>query len=140
MTTSVLSLNYASIVFCAVASMVIGSIWYSPVLFGNAWIRMNGLTGMSKQDMMKDARKAYAVSLASALVLAYVLSVFANLLGITTVDEGIEMGVWLWAGLTASTMATNYAYTKRPVALLCIDAGYWGAVVLTMAGILAVWR
>lgn len=140
MTAGVLSINYAAIVFCAVASMVIGSIWYSPLLFGNAWIRLNGLSGKSKKDMMKDARKAYSISLVCALILAYVLSVFTVLLGITTVDEGIEMGLWLWLGLTASTMTTNYAYTKKPAKLLCIDAGYWGAVVLTMSAVLAVWH
>jgi hypothetical protein len=140
MTADALTINYVAIAFCAVSSMVIGSLWYSPFLFGTAWIELNGLGNKTKEAMMKDAKKAYGISIACALVLAYVLAMFTALLGVTTVDEGVVMGFWLWLGLTAMTMATSYAYLKKPLKLLCIDSGYWCAVILTMSGILAVWR
>ena len=35
-------MNYWAILVAAVSSFLLGGLWYSPVLFGNAWNRENG--------------------------------------------------------------------------------------------------
>ena len=38
------SINYWAVIVAAVAYFVLGALWYSPVLFGNAWMRSIGKT------------------------------------------------------------------------------------------------
>ena len=39
-----INLSLIAIVVAAVAGMVIGALWYSPLLFGNAWLKAIGKT------------------------------------------------------------------------------------------------
>ena len=47
--------NWIAIVVAAVASFLLGGLWYSPVLFGKAWQRETGLTDeqLKKGNMAK---------------------------------------------------------------------------------------
>ncbi len=37
-------INYWAVLVAAVVSMVIGALWYSPVLFGKLWMKYSGLS------------------------------------------------------------------------------------------------
>ena len=37
-----ISLSVTAIIVAAVAGMAIGALWYSPILFGNAWLKAIG--------------------------------------------------------------------------------------------------
>ena len=49
-----MSVNYLAVVVAAVVSIIIGSLWYSPLLFGNVWMRLQRFT---KKDMDKAKQK-----------------------------------------------------------------------------------
>ena len=48
-------LNYLAIIAAAISTFVIGGLWYSPAVFGKAWMRENGFTeeDMKKGNMIK---------------------------------------------------------------------------------------
>jgi len=52
-----IELNYLAIIAAAIASMLIGWLWYGP-LFGKQWMK---LAGLKKSDMKKMKKKAGAM-------------------------------------------------------------------------------
>ncbi|MGB4971685.1 MAG: DUF1761 domain-containing protein, partial [Cyclobacteriaceae bacterium] len=43
-------LNYWAILVSALSTFLIGGLWYSPAVFGKAWMKENGLT---EEDLKK---------------------------------------------------------------------------------------
>jgi len=60
------SVNFVSIIVAALAYMLLGALWYSPVLFGNAW--MKGI-GKTKEQVTADASP---VNYVWALILSFI--------------------------------------------------------------------
>ena len=67
-------INYFSLVLAGVASMIVGFIWYSPMLFGNSWMKLSGYTADSLKKAQKEMGKWYGISFVLSLISAYVLS------------------------------------------------------------------
>ena len=59
------SLNWLAIIVAALASFAIGSLWYSPVLFGKVWQRETGIT----DEKAKSANMGKIMGLAFVLML-----------------------------------------------------------------------
>ena len=52
MTPSV-DINYLAVFVAAIINMIIGSFWYSPLLFAKPWMRALNLDQKKMQDMKK---------------------------------------------------------------------------------------
>src|SRR3989337_3239270 len=59
------SVNYLAVVVAAVASMIIGAIWYSPRVFGKMWMRLTGNT--MGQTAGQSAGRGYLVTFIGSL-------------------------------------------------------------------------
>ena len=83
------SVNYLAVVVAAVASMIIGAIWYSPRVFGRMWMRLTGKT----MDQMagQSAGRGYLVTFIGSLVTAWVLAVFVDFTNATSIGEHGEL-------------------------------------------------
>ena len=67
--------NYLAILVAAVAGMIVGALWYSPLLFGNVWMKLMGLGRKQLQAAKKKGMgKSYFLSFVALLVMAYVIS------------------------------------------------------------------
>ena len=49
-----MAVNYLAVLVAAIVSMVIGGLWYSPLLFGNVWMKLSGIT---QKDVEKAKKK-----------------------------------------------------------------------------------
>lgn len=117
-----MDINYVGLIAGAVSSMIVGSLWYSPLMFAKPWMK---LVGMSDSNM-KDANMTVFMGkmLAISLVEAFVVSNFLKMLGIIDVSGALQVIFWAWLGFTAATMGANYIAGKKPLQLYLIDAGY----------------
>ncbi len=130
------TINYLAVLVAAVASMVVGFIWYGP-LFGKVWM---GLTGKRPEDAKgPDAMRGYAVSFIAALITAYILSHLVDYAGAKTYQEGAVAGFWVWLGFVATTMGVNYVFSGKPLKLYLIDAGNQLVSIAVMGAIVAAW-
>lgn len=95
--------NYLAVLVSAVAAYILGALWYSPVLFGNLWMK---LSNMSKKDLDKSKQKgmakSYILNFVGNLVIAYVLAHIVKYAQATTLMEGIQTGFWMWLGFAAT--------------------------------------
>jgi hypothetical protein len=132
--------NYIAVGVSAVVAFVIGMLWYSPLLFANAWMK---LSGRSNGDLNKAKKKGMAGTMlagfASILVMSYVLAYFVGLAGASTVLEGAQVGFLLWLGFIATVMLGIVLWENKPVKLYVLNIAHYFVVMLMMGAILAVW-
>ena len=137
-----MGIDLRSVLVAAIASMVVGFLWYSPVLFARPWMVLMGYDPEDKtrlEEMRKGAGKMYALSFLASLVSAMVL---AKIILITTVGSalyGMKVGFAVWLGFVTTVQLTNVLFAKQPVKLYLINTGYQLVCYLVMGAILAVW-
>jgi hypothetical protein len=129
-------LNYLAIFTAAVSAFLIGGLWYSPVLFGKAWMKASGLdeTAMQKRKM----GMVFTAALLLALVISFNLAAFLQ--GPPNLTWGIAAGALAGIGWVATAMGVTYLFEARPLKLFFIDAGYHAVSFMVMGGILGAWK
>ncbi len=102
--------------------MVVGMLWYSPIMFAKPWMK---LTGMSDSNMKgTNMGKFMGTMFIISLVESYVLFNFERSFGVIAIHQALQLVLWAWLGFTAMTMAANYVAGKKPKNLFLIDASY----------------
>ena len=133
-------INYLAVFLSAILSMIIGSLWYSPIMFGNIWMKLGG---MSPKDIEKAKKKGmgklYFAAFIGSLVAAFILAHFVQYVIASTFFEGMETGCWLWLGFVAPVLLGSVLWESRPVRYYLINVSYWLVNLALMGGILAVW-
>lgn len=130
-------LNYWAIIVAAVATMVIGYIWYMMPVFGRTWMQ---LIGKQEADLKKAAGPAMGFMVVLSLLTAYILAHFVVYANASTWMDGAITGFWAWLGFGFTTIASMNIYAQRPWKLTFIDAGYRLVSLVVMGGILAAWK
>lgn len=95
-----MDINYWAVFLSAIASMIVGSIWYGP-LFGKTFIKAQGLDKKSKAEqeaMMKGMVLSYVWQFLASLVMFYVLAFLMSVLGGTGIAAGMELALLVWLG------------------------------------------
>jgi len=95
-----MDINFVAVVGAAIASMAVGSTWFSQSLFGKAWLREAGISGGEiDKAKAKGMGKTYAAAFVGALITAYVLAYFVGHPGMAS--AGATIGFWAWLGFLA---------------------------------------
>ena len=137
-----MGINLWSVLVAAVATMILGFLWYSPFLFARPWTVLMGYDPNDKakiEEMQKGAGKIYGAAFVASLVSAFVL---AKIIDITTVNSalyGMKIGFAMWLGFVTTVQLTGVLFAKQPVKLYLINTGYQLVCYLAMGAILAVW-
>jgi hypothetical protein len=138
-----ISINYLAILIAAIASMVIGFLWYGPI-FGKKWIAMMGwseeqITEAKKKGMAK----SYVLNFIGSLVMSYVLAhalIFASAyMKVDGVSAGVTVGLWNWLGFIAPVTLGAVLWERRPWKLWVLNNGYYAVALVIMGIILAIW-
>lgn len=133
-------INFLVILVAAIVNMVLGFLWYSPILFGKKWLTAIGKTEDQLKSEKKGMGKVYLLSFLGALVMAYVLVHIVSYTGAATISGGIQAGFWMWLGFVVTTSLGGLLFEKRPAVLFYINSGYYLVALIIMGAILAVWR
>jgi len=134
--------NLWSVLVAAIATMVVGFLWYSPLLFARPWMVAMGYDPDDKaklEEMRKSAGKSYAIAFVASLVAAFVLG---KIIDVTTVDAalyGMKIGFAVWLGFVTTVQLTAKLFGNQPTKLYLINTGYQLVCYLAMGAILAVW-
>lgn len=128
-----MELNYLAILLSALSTFLIGGLWYSPALFGKAWMKENGF----KEEDMKDANmvKIFGLAFVLALISAINLAMFMG--PEKDVTMGAAYGFAAGFGWVATFVGTHYLFERKSFKLFLINAGY-SVVALTIMGVIIV--
>ncbi|WP_248724570.1 DUF1761 domain-containing protein [Seonamhaeicola sp. ML3] len=154
--------NFIAILVAALVPMILGFIWYGPMLFQKAWMKESGVT----EEKMKSGNMPVIFGI--SLLLSVVLSFFTQFLvvhemGVMGMTEGQLEGETVkaflaeWAGKYRSfghgaihgafagimfvfpVMATNGLFERKSWKLTFINAGYWTVALAIMGSIISGW-
>ncbi len=128
-------INYLAVIVAALVQMVVGALWYSPLLFAKPWMKAVGKT----MEEMRSSASMYLFPALGALLTAYVMAHIIDYTGAITLGQGLQTGFWLWLGFTAPAVGVDIVFAGRPKELFYINAGYHLVNFLLAGAILAVW-
>lgn len=128
--------NFLAVLVAAIINMIVGSIWYSPAVFGRRWM---ALVGKRMEDMRGGGGRAYAGIFVAALILAYVMARVVGLAHAQTVGQGAGVGFWMWIGFVATATAGDFIFAGRPPGLYILNNGYQLIALIIIGAVLAVW-
>lgn len=133
-----LPVNYLAVLVAAVASMVVGFVYYSPFVVGKQWMKLSGITDMKPKGA--DMARIYGTSFVLALISAYVL-VFLMVTGMaffhsSKLTAAILAAVWAWVGFVMPVQVTDFLFAKKPIKLVAINTIYQLLSLLTMGAVL----
>lgn len=136
-------LNWLAVVVAAISTMLVGFVWYSPLLFAKPWMREMGYDPNDKakvQEMQKSAGPAYMGSMIASLVTAFTLALFFHWLHVENIHIGFMAVFHIWLGFVATVQFTGALFMKQSMKLFAINTGYQLVCYLIMGAILTVWR
>ncbi len=124
-------MNYLAIIAAAIAAFVFGAVWYTTL--GKRWMAACGKTEAEIRNQGKSMPVGPMVASAIGLiVMSWALAGLIGHLGPgqVTLRNGIISGAFCWLGFVVTTVAVNYAYQGRKVALTVIDGAHWLGVLV----------
>ncbi|MGL4339560.1 MAG: DUF1761 domain-containing protein [Rhodoglobus sp.] len=133
-------INYIAVALATLSTMAVGSIWYTPKVFGNYWMKAAKITPSGKTaDAVRPLIITLLVSFVTAWVLAGAAFISHDFYGGSFLVNAIITGVILWAGFTAARLITHDQFDGRPAGLTVLNASYELTIVVVMAIIIGVW-
>ncbi len=130
------SINPLAFILASAVPMVVGFIWYSPQVFGKAWMKAAGLDKLSKKQINEGMGTTMGINILFALVTSYVLTHLLNFLQVTTIPMAIQASFWIWLGFIASTQVSDALFNKRPTNFILINISYRLVTIITMSVVL----
>ena len=129
-------INHIAVFVCAVTSLVIGALWWSPLLFAKAWQRENSLS--DEQLAKANLPVTFGLTFVLAWLMSYNLAFFLGAPG-TTWQWGIAAGL-LAAFWVVGTFIIIALFEQRSLKYILIDCGYVVAYFAVIGLILGIWR
>ena len=132
-------IGIAVIPLAAVAGWAAGAAWYGAL--GKQWSASLGwgteeLAQMRQQSPLWPMLFSFLAELVMALILVIVIGpVISEGIGLRCLHGAID-GAVVWLGFVVTTNGVNYAFQRRSLALLVIDAGHWLLVLLIQGALI----
>jgi len=125
------NLNWLAIIVAAISSFIIGSLWYSALMFQKPWMRANKFTDESLKgaSMLKIFGLAFLLMLLASFSLAMYLGLDAG------AGFGAAAGFMAGAFWVMAFMGVTYLFERKPLSLFLIN-GLYSVVALTVMGII----
>jgi len=130
-------INYLAVFVAALSTFVLGGLWYSPLLFGKVWMRVNNF---SESDVATFSKaRMFGWSFIFALIMSLNLAMFLAAPG-TNLTWGMAAGALTGVGWVAMAIAIIGVFENRSWAYILINGGYMIVAFVLMGAILGVWR
>jgi len=130
--------NPWAVVAAVMVNMVIGALWYSPLLFGNRWLKA---IGKRPEDIsQEDASKSMALSIVPATVSALLLALACGMLNIQTAAGALLTALMISVGFIGMNAFNLVLFEGRSMVVTVINTGYTWVSFSVGAIIIALWR
>lgn len=141
MLTEIGSMNYIAILVASVVVFLLGWLWFSPVLFGNIWMKLNKISSSqmkaAKAKGMKGMMPQMLWGFLSTVVMVWVLNMVIEYSSASTIMDAVSVSFFVWLGFIATTMLGMVLWERKPFALYVITSTHY-LVSLIIAGIILV--
>lgn len=133
-------INLLSVLVAAIASTVVGFVYYSPAVLGKPWMKLMGMTEKSMKEAQKKMGPMYGLSFVATLVAAYVLAHFVFLAdyfySIDPMTTGLTTAFFAWLGFVMPVQLTDFIFGGKKLNLFLINTGYQLVSFLAMGAVI----
>ena len=129
-------INWLAVLASVVAMQAIGALWYSPLLFGKAWLKA---VGKSQEDLGSPSR-AMANAVVMAIFTCVAMAMLVSWTGASGAAQGLMLGLIVGIGFCAAVIGTNAGFEGRPFTLIAINSGHYMTDMIAVALILTLWK
>lgn len=140
------TINWLAVLVAGISAFVLGGVWYSPALFGKAWMSENKMT---VEDVKKgNAAKIYGWAFILSLIMAANLAMYLADAPATCPAEcvqktditwgtiaGFLSGLWPFCGIAIVGL-----FEHRSARYIFINGGYILVALTLMGAIIGLWR
>lgn len=135
------NVNVWAVLVSTLAAFIIGGLWYSPVLFANAWTKGQGWSeAQCAAHKAKGCAGPFATALITYGVMAWIMSVIATQMKMPGDWMcALGYGFTCWLGFSMPITLTNAKFSGTPTCVWAIDAGYSLVSLIAMAEVLLLW-
>ncbi|HYW82372.1 MAG TPA: DUF1761 domain-containing protein [Spirochaetia bacterium] len=130
--------NWLAVIVGTVFNMVLGFLWYGPIL-GKPWLAAMEKMGKKRTDMKMSA-VSFLLPLIGAFVSCLVLDLIIIAFGTHTWWMGLIAGAVVWIGVGASATLTAGVFEGRPTALWVIGFFYFLVIYVAEGFLFTVWK
>jgi hypothetical protein len=128
--------NWIAVLVAGISAFVLGGVWYSPALFGKAWMKENNF---SPEDIKsRNKGKVFGLSLLLTLLMSVNLAMYLNAPNINFqlgLLYGLLAGVWVFCGIAMVAL-----FELKTGKYIFINGGYCFFALGLMGAILGAWR
>jgi hypothetical protein len=139
MTLQVTGFNVWALLVSVGSQMVIGWLWYSPLMFGTVWLRLIKKARSGDIDRAVAVR-AMSLGIVPALLSVLSLAVILSCTHAATVADALLIGTLLSVGLIGMNYVNLYVFEERSWHLVLINTGHVLVALNTAAVILTAWK
>lgn len=157
-------MNFYAILFAAASTLVVGAVWYSPMLFANAWMKESGLTEeqLKKGNMLKIFGLTFIFSIMIAMIMQVLTIHQFGAIGMVggdptkalpsynafmadygtvfrTFKHGALHGFMTGLFFALPLIAINGLFERKSWKYIFIHAGYWIVSLTIMGAIVCGW-
>ena len=130
------TVNWLAVLVSGISAFVLGGVWYSPALFGKAWMAENNMT----VDEVKKGNKGkiFGWSFILSLVMAANLGMFINTPDMNLsqgIIYGLLTGLWIFCGIAIVGL-----FEHKSAKYIFINGGYMLVALGLMGAIIGIWR
>ena len=135
-------LNYWAVLVAAAIAMIVGSLWYSPLLFAQPWLRLLGKTMEQLTEEGHGSVVAMTAAVIGSLITAYVTGACHQRVirlaraGRRHCGGGIALG---GASLGVQNLL-GFLFSARPIRLWLLDGGNQLVTFVLMGLVIGLWR
>ncbi len=133
------TINWLAVLVAGISAFVVGGIWYSPALFGKAWMKQNNL---SLEEIQKGNKgKIFGWAFIFTMIAAANLAMFLADSPSQKTDvswgaiAGFLAGLWVFC-----FVAIHGLFEHRSWKVIFINGGYSIVALMLMGAIIGLWR
>src|SRR4051794_5914321 len=130
-------INWLAVIVAGLSAFMVGGIWYSRPLFGNAWMVDSNLT--EEQVKQGNKGKIFGFTLVFSLIMAVNLAMFLADAK-TNASWGATAGFLAGFGWIALGIGIVALFERRPWSYIFINGGYMTVALVVMGLIIGAWR
>ncbi len=115
-----ISLSYVAVILSAAAYFVLGSIWYSPRLFGKPRFHEREHSfGLKLSQTL-----AYFGEAIISLMIAYSINYLVVYFNANSPWKGLLVGFWVWLAFIATTQFSSFLWGYKSLMRFLVNAGF----------------
>ena len=155
--------NFYAVIAATFVTLVIGSIWYSPKVFGTIWMKETGMT--EEKAKQSNMLKVFGLTIIYSFMLAFILPAIVNhqmgALGLfdgnpenpgfielmkthgdvyRSFKHGALHGFFAGVFIALPITAVNALFEQKSWKYILINAGYWIVSLTIMGAIICGWK